>query len=779
MSNFWDADPVAQPSAAPVPFWQSDPVVGSSPSPPASGIGAIAAGANDVSAGAATLDPTASAPSQTGPLSPQQQSDFDQFLAARTARTDPVANQYSNALNMGKSMVRGIPFSDRAIAGVQAAAQGVSGQTPDYSGNLGALQADAAASMNANPAGEIVGNAAGGAALPLGMIAPIARGATLGAKVLGGAAVGAGYGALQGVSNAPNLANVGDDARRAAVGAVTGAGLGAAFPAAAAGIGAGYRAVAGQFVPAVDGVGSAALGGVNKMIDASGGQPVVSRTLAKLGPDAQLLDASPALTQLAGGVATGPPGSASNSMVTGLQARQAAAPARIGADIDTAMGPFQDAQQATDALDQQKAAIRSALPSVYQNAPAVDIQPVLSTIDSIKAADGTPLQGTLANIRQSLTQDASAAIPTLPANPTAAQFRAWQQATATSQQAGGRVPVTDAETLTRAKETIDGYLNYGPRGMGPLAGADAATQGLVGDIRGQLNDAIRQQVPGYAQTMDKLASINQQQQAIQTGAQGSLLGGQSAVSPYTFDRDWQASAQTPTNAAGVGLPQAPGSTLSQQQTAQQLGMRDAMERAVGTKTNDLAAVRNILQGTPDPSAAPGSTVGAGYNLQNIGTAYGPSAAQTLADALARENKFAASNSAVYQGSQTGARLAGQQAAKGPRPFQIPGEFHNITGPIEAGVGAIHGAANWALRALQSGNPEAYQSQVSSMLSAPSGSVLLGQVLANNAARRANTALAAPVTNAATRALGVPAAVLGEALAQSDRRRQVTNAAGRQ
>ena len=210
----------------------------------------------------------------------------------------------------------------------------------------------------------------------------------------------------------------------------------------------------------------------------------------------------------------------------------------------------------------------------------------------------------------------------------------------------------DAEVLERALQAVDGMIHYGPRGIGPLAGADAVSQGVVGNIRKQLSAALKTQVPGYEAAMDGLSAINQQKEAILNGTT-ALRGGTASINPEDFATSYGPTPQGPTVPGTLPPAIPPGSPMLRTpvQSATNVGMRDAIDTALRSNPNDFIAVKRLLQGEE------------GGNSQNIGTAFGPQARSALQDVVNREGTFANTNNAVVTNSETARRAAAAAAMK--------------------------------------------------------------------------------------------------------------------
>jgi hypothetical protein len=153
------------------------------------------------------------------------------------------------------------------------------------------------------------------------------------------------------------------------------------------------------------------------------------------------------------------------------------------------------------------------------------------------------------------------------------------------------------------------------------AGALERQQGALKTIRGQLNDALEQQVPGYAEANAQSAALARRAEAVQVGT-GILDSGKTAPSPGRF----------------AGGAMVPG----------EQGARAEVDRQLGTKVNDLVALKGALQGE------------GGWNTAKIGTAFGDDAANALVASVDRNTKFRDTFNKVVENSQTSQR---SQAAK--------------------------------------------------------------------------------------------------------------------
>ena len=241
-----------------------------------------------------------------------------------------------------------IPFTDRAAAAA-AAATGLGGTFGDYSGNLAQLRKEEGAAMDAHPVAATAGELAGGAAIPVGEVGFVAKGTSLGAKALRGAATGAAIGTAQGASSSSDLTDVGQTAKDAGLGAGIGAFTGAAVPAAASGYGAVSRLMNPDAVAAIPGVASTARDVVLGAIDKDGVDNV-QRNAALYGDAAMPFDYGTGLRGIAEGLAT-KDGPAASTIGDALGYRQAATNQRVRTGLMDNFGPAQDPTAVKASID--------------------------------------------------------------------------------------------------------------------------------------------------------------------------------------------------------------------------------------------------------------------------------------------------------------------------------------------------------------------------------------------------------------------------------------------
>jgi hypothetical protein len=216
----------------------------------------------------------------------------------------PAAPKENPVQDFARSIRGGIPFGDRIAAAAKSVP--VLGNGQGYEQNLEAERSKSADLAERHPYLNFAGNMVGGLAstlplMPLTAARSVLTAPTLAGRVAEGAKVGAGYGALQGASEAPDLTAPGSVAGHAAAGAAGGAVLGAGLPMAAKGVGSAYGKVAGYFQPFGENM-SAATGRSILRDFGKAGPGEIENEVKRLGPDAMLVDAAPSLLSKGQGV---------------------------------------------------------------------------------------------------------------------------------------------------------------------------------------------------------------------------------------------------------------------------------------------------------------------------------------------------------------------------------------------------------------------------------------------------------------------------------------------
>ena len=511
-------------------------------------------------------------------------------------------------------------LGDRVRAGIDSVLS-----AGGYSQHLKDEQGDTEQFAKEHPIAAPALEATGGALAPLGVVGAVAKGASLGAKTLIGAGTGGGIGAVQGALGSKDYTDLPQVAKDAAVGGAVGGTFGIMIPGASKIIGAGYEKVANAISGKVEGMSRAAGAHMVRGVEADG-PAVVQARLAELGPDAMLADAGPALLGKAQGASLNSDEGRS-VLQTALTNRNQGTNARIQSDVNRSLGPAEDPQTVTDAIAAHRSAIDSVnYPAALDNASPVRIAPIMT--DLIDRIDQTPVGSmehrALTNLQDMLTRTERRPM---------VDAQGIQQYDRLGNERWQEFPVShdDAGILHKVKGELDNVIEYDAPGLGVPAGALTRQQGALKQMRGAINDALEEQVPGYANANRVSAALARRGDAVKLGTQ--YLGeGKTTASPDRF--------------AAAFDPLAPG-----EKVAFAKGSRGEIERNLGTKANDLQALRGQLQGE------------GGWNGAKIATVHGQQAADELAATVDRNLKFRDTHTKVVEGSQTDLRNAARKEMK--------------------------------------------------------------------------------------------------------------------
>jgi hypothetical protein len=509
-------------------------------------------------------------------------------------------------------------LGDRARAGMDAVIGAGS-----YGDSLGREQAETAQFQATHPIAAPAVEAVGNITTPIGVIGAAARGATLGTKMLYGAGAGALLGGVQGAASSKDWTNLPQTAIDAGIGGIVGGGVGAAMPGAARIIGAGYGRVADAISGRADGMSRSASRHLVDAIAADTPAAVQAR-LAELGPDAMLVDAGPSLLGKGQGASLN--SDEGRTILQGrLTARDQATNQRIMEDVNRALGPAEDPLTVTNAIKAHRAEVDSVnYPAALDNAPPVKIAPIMIHLaDKIDQAPvGSMERKALENLQTMLTKTKKEPMVDAGGYPVYDKF---------GNERFRDVPYShdEAHILHKVKGELDSVIEHDAPGLGVPAGAVARQQGALKEMRRAINDTLEIQVPGYAKANAVSAALAKRTEAVELGTQ-YLGSGKTTASPDRFADEF-------------------GRLTPGEQIAFAKGSRGEIERKLGTKANDLQALRAELQGE------------GGWNTAKLAAVHGEPSAQELINSVNRNLKFRDTHSKVVENSQTAQRLAAKEA----------------------------------------------------------------------------------------------------------------------
>ncbi len=423
-------------------------------------------------------------------------------------------------------------------------------------------------------------------------------------------------------------------------------------------------------------------------------RPDMPERLAALGPEASMADTGPGMLGVAQGVRKKVMATpAQEAIEQPLIDREAGTTGRLTSDLNRNFGPATHSDDAIAALAAKRAEIGKELPDLWANAPAA-----LDTTD-IRAGIGEALnkargatKRVLEGAKKDLTEMAKG---------------------------GAVVPTHDPETLHNVKEAIDERINW-ENFKNP--GSISKSEGMAANLRNQVNQLLRENVPGYSSVMDRLSELHRGEEGVNFG-RGLFKSGENPTWPHQLERQ-----------IAENEPKAPG-----YETAVRTGARGAYENAVGTNPNDTRALNRMLGGEGD------------FNRGNTTRVFGEEPTQNMLGATKREGTFANTKMKVSGNAETAAREgAGVNLDKAFLPA-IPqiSQSASLTG---LALGIPQWMARKGYEALRGGYHGAGLEQMANVLTAPDSpyrqAVVEALMRGKEASQKAGQAVSSAVTNPA-------------------------------
>lgn len=568
-------------------------------------------------------------------------------------------------------------LGDRARAGMDA----LIGLSPSsYGENLKKEQGETEQFQKDHPIAAPVLEGVGGVISPLGVLGATAKGASLGVKTLIGAGTGAGIGGLQGGLGSKDWTNLPQVAADTAMGAGGGAVVGGLLPGTSRILGSGFQKAADFVRGRADGMSRATTRPLIQAIEADT-TAAVQAQLDRLGPDAMLSDAGPALLGKAQGASLNSDEGRS-VLQRALTTRNEGTNARIADDVTRALGPAEDPATVTAAIRQHRSDTDTVnyARAVGTGAPPVDTDGLLVELGQMigQSPTGSMEHKALTNLRNMMMTERRVPRP----DPiTGAQM---SDRNGNPLYDSHPVPQRDPAILHKIKGELDNVIEYDQPGLGIPAAALSRQQGALKHFRGMLNGEIEGQVPGYLEANRASASLAHRGDAVEAATQ-YLGNGKTVPSPERFSDEFAA------RPLGEKIAFAKGS-------------RGNIDRILGTKANDLQALRGELQGE------------GGWNTAKIATVHGQPAADDLVASVDRNLKFRDTHNKVVENSQTEIRRAARLAMKPDTSTDTP--FINPNSTI-SGMVATAGKKTVmaALNALSKSDPTRSFGDIARVLSA--------------------------------------------------------------
>jgi hypothetical protein len=586
--------------------------------------------------------------------------DLRASMDAGPVESDPGPGIMRTAAQFMRAASNGLTFNntDRIAAGLNAAFG-----NGDYASNLAGQRKESSRFAREHPFWDSTANVAGSMVLPIGVVGAAANRGTLLGKTVTGMGVGSVMGGAAGAGASPDWTDLKQLGRDTSFGMGTGAVLGGSIPLASKGIGSGVNVIANAMRGRADGMSRGASKPLVSAMEADG-PAAVRANLDKYGPDAMLVDAGPAFLGKGQGTALlSDEGRA--VMTNNLGARDKGTNSRIMGDVERAMGPAEDPFTVTkNILDRRMKVDNENYPRVLENAPEIRTTPMMRELEGAisHSANGGMEKKALLTLKGMLMRTEKRA--------RVDSVTGRQEYDARGRAIWDDVPVneTRADVLHKVKGEIDQIIEHDLPGLGVPAGALRNQQFALKKFRHQLNELLEQQVDGYARANRVSSALANRAEAVEKGTQ--YLGeGKTTPSPGRFQDEFEQLTM------GERIALAKGS-------------RSVIDRKLGTKANDLQALRGELQGE------------GGWNTEKIGIVHGEDAAKQLMDTVERNLKFRDTHTKVVENSQTEIRRSAREAMKpttgSDKPLIEPGT--TITGFIgTVGKKAIQSIAK-AMRA---------------------------------------------------------------------------------
>lgn len=511
----------------------------------------------------------------------------------------------------------------------------VTGQAPSYDAGVKAQRARTEDIRKENPgaatAAEAAGGLVGGAGLIKNGITLAGRfGPGLLARVLGYGGEGAVYGALHGAGN--TYSDKGSDYIEAAKqGATTGALIGGALPILGTAAGGIYRGGSAFLGPRIEGAGR---GASTLLRSAAMADEAGIQSLSRMGPEAMLVDAGPAMLGLGQGAGTGT-GAGRTALVDALRARDAGTGQRLAQTLDDVLGPSPIPSRLEAGLQASRDSLSPAYQQVLGQAAPVNTGALAQQLDVLATAERGGAQRAAQNIRGMLDDVA---------NP-------------------GQLDQNPA-TLLNTRHAIDGML---------ATEVDPNTIRILTQSRGAVDDELARTVPGIKDVDAQFAELSRQSGGLTRGGQ-VFDTGKTATRP----------AELAQEIAEGALPQGTQIGPSAAPMRMRQGARAEIDRIVGTQVNDLNALERTLATPQD------------WNSQKFAQVFGEGPRGQVAEALMNNRQFRSSYQNIVQNSQTAQRQEAAKAMRGSEGGNVPHDL-TLTGigfkALNAVAKAISGASN--------------------------------------------------------------------------------------
>jgi len=357
-------------------------------------------------------------------------------------------------------------------------------------------------------------------------------------------------------------------------------------------------------LPSLEGIGRMATQRLKSVIPADGGR------LNDLTGPSMVLDASPATTRLAAGIAT-KGGRPMDTIVGATSARDVGRSARLEGDANELLGPAQSKQTQFENID---AATQTAAGPNYQSAyrSGVDLRGYAPVIDDMFAnvidnSGSTKVRGAVTRYRNQVAEI---------------------------------LRDTNTERVIRRlhdlRQEMDRSANWSPH-TSPFAPPPEHVAQAARNTRAIIDDILKTEVPGFS-AADRITEIGATRKAAVDYGTSVLEGGKTAIWPEDLARDLNRMKPPSRSAAGrqTPIPELPRADV-------RAGARADIQTSMGTQANDLAALWKKMGGEND------------FNRGKMDQLFGETPTTALGKRIDDERLYAQNNSDIWRGSQTSGR----------------------------------------------------------------------------------------------------------------------------
>ncbi len=362
--------------------------------------------------------------------------------------------------------------------------------------------------------------------------------------------------------------------------------------------------------------------------------------LAELGPQAFLYEGTEAAKGIAQGIASRP-SPAMDRLVGALKGRQAGANRRLEGDLTQTLGPAHVPSVVEGALKGQREAVAKDYPAALRFGQRVEVKPILKALDAeIDLEAGGPkktlleIKGYLFN--QKPKKDAAGRPVKGPDGKTVMES----------------VLKTNPAEILNVRQAVDDLIQR----------IDTPNTKRVATIfRKKIDDALARAAPDVKRVDAKFAELAGQSEALTRGGQVLNIGKES-IRPIELSAEM------------AGMSPAQKDML-------RVGARAELDRLVGTRANDVTALKLLVQSEGD------------WNRTKLSKLFGASEAEKILKSIDREAAFQDTYRRLYENSQTAQRRAGQEAVAEATKARAP-TAHDLTvlgaamAPMQKGYRAL-------------------------------------------------------------------------------------------